>query len=125
MKPHRYIIATAIGSVLLLAGCTGDGASEAAPVATSAISVQDNQFEPEVVEVAAGDTVTWNWEGDNDHNVVGDGFQSDVQSDGSFTQRFDEPGTYAYGCSLHGGMRGTVVVTDQDSDGAAAGTESP
>lgn len=119
MKPHRYIISGAIGLVLLLAGCTGD----AEPVATSTISVQDNEFQPEAAQVAAGDTVTWNWEGDDAHNVVGDGFHSEVQRDGSFTHQFDEPGTYAYRCGLHGSMRGTVVVTGQDTGGAAAGTE--
>jgi plastocyanin len=117
MKPQRYfLISSAIGLVLLLAGCGNDGGSSAAaqepPVATSTISVQDNMFEPAAAEVAAGDTVTWNWEGDTDHNVVGDGFESDVQREGSFTHQFDEPGTYEYRCTLHGGMTGSIVVTE-------------
>ena len=116
MKPQRYVfISSAVGLVLLLAGCGGQGGSSASaqPVATSTISVQDNMFGPGAAEVGVGETVTWNWEGSNDHNVVGDGFQSDVQSEGSFTQQFDEPGTYEYRCTLHGGMAGRVVVTSE------------
>jgi plastocyanin len=123
MRTQRYIfIGTVIGIVLALTGCgDGDDASDAsaqAPVATTDISVQDNSFGPAAVEVAAGDTVTWTWEGDNDHNVVGDDFQSDTQNDGTFEQSFDQAGTYTYQCTLHGGMGGTVVVTD--SGGAAS-----
>jgi plastocyanin len=117
MRTHRYlIICSAIGLGLMLAGC-GDGpsATAEAPVATSTISVQDNRFEPEAAEVTAGETVTWTWEGDSDHNVVGDDFESDAQREGSFTQRFDEPGTYTYRCTLHSGMKGTVIVNDGDS----------
>lgn len=72
----------------------------------------DNNFEPVAAEVAAGDTVTWTWEGEADHNVVGDAFESDVQREGTFEQRFDEPGTFDYRCTLHSGMTGTIVVTD-------------
>jgi plastocyanin len=114
MRRHRYLITcTAIGLGLSLAGC-GDGpsASAQAPVATSAISIQDNRFEPEAAEVAVGETVTWTWEGNSEHNVVGDGFESDVQRDGSFTQRFDQAGTYDYRCTLHSGMQGTIIVGD-------------
>jgi plastocyanin len=116
MKPQRYfLISSVLGLVLLLAGCGNQGASSQSgpPVATSTITVQDNAFDPAAAEVAVGETVTWNWEGSNDHNVVGDGFQSDVQNDGSFTQQFDEPGTYEYRCALHGGMTGRVVVTSE------------
>jgi plastocyanin len=116
MKPQRYfLISSAIGLVLLLAACDNQGGSSAsaqAPVATSTISVQDNTFEPAAAEVAAGETVTWNWEGNSDHNVVGDGFESDAQSDGSFTHEFDQPGTYEYQCTLHGSMQGRVIVTE-------------
>lgn len=114
MKPQRYfLISSVIGLMLLLAACDNNGGSvsSAQPVATSTISVQDNAFEPAAAEVAVGETVTWTWEGSSEHNVVGDGFQSDVQSEGSFTQQFDQPGTYEYRCTFHGGMNGRVVVT--------------
>jgi plastocyanin len=112
-SPRFLIICSAIGLALVLAACDGDAGAQA-PVATSSISVQDNSFEPEAAEIAAGEAVTWTWEGDADHNVVGDGFQSAVQSEGTFAQQFDLPGTYTYRCTLHAGMEGSVNVRGRD-----------
>lgn len=76
------------------------------------VAVLDNSFDPEAIEVPVGTTVTWTWEGDNQHNVVGDGFESPVQRTGEFQHTFTDPGTYDYECTLHAGMRGEVVVAD-------------
>ena len=82
------------------------------PVAgVSEVAVRDNAFAPAAVAVPAGTTVTWRWEGEEEHNVVGDGFASPVQTAGAFAHEFAEPGTYAYECTLHFFMRGEVVVT--------------
>ena len=78
----------------------------------SAVAVRDNDFAPAAIEVRAGTTVTWRWEGVELHNVVGDGFESPTQVDGEFAQTFDAAGTYAYRCTLHFLMRGEVVVTE-------------
>lgn len=108
----RTLFLVALAAVLLVAcGLADDGAHDTqAAVRTSSVRVEDNNFEPAAVKVAAGDTVTWEWRGDNDHNVAGDAFESPTQRDGTFRQRFDAPGTYAYHCTLHAGMRGTIVV---------------
>lgn len=99
---------------LLAVGCGTSAADplEATPVETSQVSIRDNEFEPAAVEVPVGTEVTWTWEGDSDHNVVADDFSSDVQSEGTYARTFDEPGTYAYNCTLHAGMEGAVIVTD-------------
>lgn len=116
MRTQRYLsICSAIVLALALAGCSAQASGStdtAAPVATTEVSVLDNNFEPVAAEIAAGDTVTWTWEGRADHNVVGDSFERDVQREGTFEQRFDEPGTYDYRCTLHGGMTGKIVVTE-------------
>jgi plastocyanin len=103
-------------AVVLLAACTGGGggaaAADAPPVKTSEVVAKDTRFNPVAVEVPAGTTVTWTFEdGAVPHNVKGDGFESKTQSSGSYRHRFDTPGTYAYRCTLHGGMKGRVVVT--------------
>lgn len=78
---------------------------------TATVMVDDDFFAAADLTVPTGHTVTWEWaEGARNHNVVGDGFAIDTQSEGTFTHRFDEPGTYDYACTLHGGMRGTVTV---------------
>ena len=84
------------------------------PVAgVTEVAVRDNEFGPEAIEVPVGTTVTWRWEGETEHNVVGDGFESPVQVDGEFTHTFTEAGTFDYRCTLHPLMRGEVVVTEE------------
>ncbi len=83
----------------------------AAVAGVTEVAVRDNEFAPAAIEVPAGTNVTWRWDGEVDHNVVGDNFESPVQTEGTFSQSFTEPGTYAYECTLHFFMRGEVVVT--------------
>ena len=59
--------------------------------------------------------MTWRWEGNERHNVVGGDFESPVQVDGKFAHAFSEPGTYSYRCTLHLVMRGEVVVVTEAS----------
>lgn len=118
MTTTRYLRLTAVlVTVLVLSGCGVVARFTGQPgpaVATSTVRVVDNGFDPADTEIAAGDTLTWTWQGDNDHNVVGDGFSSPVQRDGTFQHRFTTPGTYPYRCTLHGWMRGTVTVVSPD-----------
>ena len=81
-------------------------------VGATQIAVRDNEFSPQSVEVPVGTTITWTWEGNTAHNVVGDGFESDEQQSGTFTHTFGEPGTHEYECTLHFLMRGEVVVRE-------------
>lgn len=104
------LVAAAIASATLLAACGDSDAAE--PVAGTEVTVVDNDFEPAALEVNAGETVTWRWDARASHDVVGDGFESEVQDSGTFEHTFEEPGEYDYRCTLHGGMDGTVVVEE-------------
>ena len=97
--------------IALAAGCAA-GSADVAVEGTPQVRVVDNDFEPSVLQVTTGDTVTWTWEGSRDHNVVGEAFQSETQASGTFTHTFAQPGTYPYQCALHAGMRGEIIVTD-------------
>jgi plastocyanin len=69
-------------------------------------------YTPETLTVQAGATVTWVWnDGAIAHDVKGDGFRSQVISEGTFSHRFGQPGTYAYVCTLHPNMTATIEVT--------------
>jgi plastocyanin len=115
---HTVLGMTSLGLVGLTAACGGndgaDGPNRGGALVTnvSEVAVRDNYFEPAAIEVPLGTTVTWRWEGDHDHNVVGDDFASDVQTEGDFARSFTEPGRHAYRCTLHGGMDGEVVVAE-------------
>jgi plastocyanin len=76
------------------------------------------QFQPKVIEVHAGATVTWTNDDNIDHTVTSgtpdapDGaFASAPFGKGkSFTATFDKPGEYVYFCSKHKSMHGTIKV---------------
>ncbi len=104
------LIAIAVGVV---AGVTSDEQTAAEGTAAAPVVVVERRaFRPEALTVPAGTTITWSWpEGSIDHNVVGDGFSSPIQRAGTFAHRFAEPGSYAYQCTLHPGMDGSVTVT--------------
>lgn len=78
------------------------------------VTIADFAFAPTAVEVRPGTTVTWTNTDDAAHTVdteEGDLLASgDIDRGGSYRQRFDAPGTYAYLCSIHPSMRGTVEV---------------
>ena len=82
--------------------------------------MRDDAFAAKSIEVAPGTVVRWENDGRNVHNVRSDRgtrFRSRKLTTGqSFSATFDEPGTFAYYCSLHGapgkGMAGTIVVSD-------------
>jgi plastocyanin len=46
------------------------------------------------------------------HDVKADGFGSPVRKSGTFSHRFDQPGTFQYRCTLHANMTGRVIVED-------------
>jgi plastocyanin len=89
------------------------GSSSSTAVATGAtVELKDLKFHPDTVSIAVGDVVTWTWKENVLHNVTAkDGsFKSPNQSDGTFKHTFAKAGSYAYECTLHSGMTGTVEV---------------
>ncbi|MGH2749635.1 MAG: cupredoxin domain-containing protein [Actinomycetota bacterium] len=112
----RFILTAFIGLVAFVLSACGTGdASEPATTAETAgpsVVIEDLAFEPETLTVELGNSVTWTWnDGAVTHDVSGDEFQSEVMSEGTFSHRFDEPGTYDYVCTLHPNMTGTIEVT--------------
>ena len=102
-----------LGAAAVLVGCSGQKLEDITPeVGVTEVSVEDNTFGPRVIEVPAGTEVTWTWEGNNDHNVVGDDFESEVMKDGTFQHTFDEARRYEYACTLHGNMTAAVEVVE-------------
>jgi len=83
-----------------------------------AADIKTFQFQPKVIEVHAGATVTWTNQDNIDHTITSgtpeapDGaFASEPFGKGkSFTTTFDKPGEYSYFCSKHKSMHATVKV---------------
>jgi plastocyanin len=85
------------------------------------VTVRDNVFDPDQVSVRVGQHVTWIWEGQSAHSIRFAGSPTNAapsQVEGLYDRVFDQPGTYAYYCTIHGsaagltltGMAGQVVV---------------
>ena len=109
---HLRRLLPALALVVLAACGGGPDLDTAAPVpGVTEVSMRGSQFTPPAIEVRAGTTVTWQFDdGDTQHNVVAADFESPTQSEGTFTHTFTGPGTTDYRCTLHGQMRGRVVV---------------
>lgn len=105
---------------VLVAACGGsddngsasnDTDTTTAGPAAATVGLKDLKFDPEKVSIATGETVRWKWEENVLHNVSGDGFESENESDGTYEHTFTKAGTYEYQCTLHSGMKGTVEVS--------------
>ena len=98
--------------VVLLAGCGGSDESSA-PVATTEVTMAKSyRFDPETIEIQAGQTVTWTNEDNFTHTVEVEGQGDHKVGEGESVElTFEEPGTFDYVCTLHSrDMKGTVVV---------------
>jgi len=120
MRRNRTLpVVTVLLASALLAACGDDDAdpSEAAAVPeTAEVTVERSRFDPDELSVAPGTEVRWENVDPYAHTVTSAegsavAFDSGEMAEGdSFTQVFDEAGTYEYFCEVHPTMRSTVVV---------------
>src|SRR5579864_4933353 len=85
----------------------------AGAAAPTSIEVKDFMFMPTTLIVNAGAEVSWVNKDDEPHTVVSDTglFRSGaLDTDESFSFKFDKPGTYHFTCSIHPRMVGTIIV---------------
>lgn len=125
---------------LLLGACSSDGGSATAdPTARGTdaggqdgvqVSLVKFAFDPDPLQIKAGDTVTWTNEDDILHTVtsgqpqeqgvpgvsankdsVPDGlFDQPLEFEDTFSFTFEETGEITYFCNIHPGMTGSIVV---------------
>jgi plastocyanin len=105
----RLFVVVAAAAFLL--SCTG-----LTKAATIDIHLKNNFFTPSDVSIVAGDTVQWIWDEGVHTTTSSDGlWDSGILSSGStFTYTFNNPGDFAYTCTLHFNccnMAGTVHVS--------------
>jgi plastocyanin len=115
------------------------GEPEAEPATTYAVakggvtvSMRDFSFAPATVTIGVGDSVTWVNDGEEPHTATADNGSFDtgeLAPGGSGSQTLSSAGSFAYSCTLHPGMVGTVVVQgpttqggDDPDDPGAGGT---
>jgi plastocyanin len=80
-----------------------------------------NSYNPNLIEIKVGDTVTWINNDSSPHTVTSSSndsnFDSGVLRNGeAFSFTFDKEGQYSYFCTLHPSMVGTVVVFPSEGE---------
>lgn len=111
------VIATLTLSVAL-AACGGGAGKQSGAAAAPApkaggttIDMVDLAFEPRSLTIERGQTVTFHNSGKVTHNAKGkDFFSRVVEPGGSYSHTFERAGSFAYVCTFHPGMDGTVTV---------------
>jgi plastocyanin len=87
--------------------------SNGQPTSSVEVRVDNFTFAPQTLTVAVNSTVTWVNKDDVPHVIASnDGvFKSKaLDTDDKYSYTFTKPGTYAYYCSVHPKMTGTIEV---------------
>ncbi len=110
----RFASLLLLGLVLL--AMPASAAAATPEPGADAVLIDDFAFSPPEMTVTAGESVTWTFGSDPEQHTVtpadGEAFDGSRQlfTDDTFVVRFDEAGTFAYLCTLHPFMTGTVTV---------------
>ena len=106
----RILLAT-----ILLAGTLVAPTQARLAAANMRITMIDYAFEPAEQTITVGDSITWQNDGQEVHNLfdLGGTWESPALNGGqTYTFTFTTPGTYTYVCSIHSGMLGTISVVE-------------
>jgi plastocyanin len=85
--------------------------------ATKIVYIKNHAFDPSIIKIKVGTTVTWINNDDVSHTVMSatdaaEDFSSHWLSKGEkFSHKFTTVGINNYICSIHPPMRGTVIVS--------------
>lgn len=90
-------------------------ASTSPAVKADSVTIRNFAFSPKVISIKVGTTVTWTNKDDEAHTVFFNYDHSDspvlVNKRNVYTKTFKTPGKFAYHCTIHPFMVGTVEVT--------------
>lgn len=114
---------------LLLAGLALAAAVAVAPLgqglavppaaaADAHVHISGFAYDPAVVVVLVGESITWDNHDVVAHTVTADDFSFNSGNMGNgdaYTRTFDAPGTIPYHCDLHPSMAGDIVVSDPNA----------
>jgi len=83
------------------------------PEGAAVLKIAQYKFATDTVTITAGRTVVWVNDDVAEHTVTFDGTEPGsptIAPGGTFSHRFDKPGTYAYHCTPHPFMKAVVIV---------------
>ena len=102
--------AVALALILCSMGpATGDGVG----TSTHTVTIEGMRFQPESITVAPGDTIVWVNKDLVPHTATSEagGFDSEeIQAEKSWRYTIQDKGDFAYVCTFHPTMKGTLRV---------------
>ena len=112
----RYLLS--LVAAVALVGCGGSSYSgsvtDPQPIPTNNVSLQNIAFSPRSIQVSPGSTVQFTNNDGITHNITFSSASITGATDFSSGIRSVvmpvAPGTYAYHCTIHAGMAGTITV---------------
>ena len=88
--------------------------SQASQASQASVTIQNFAFSPETTTIKVGGSITWTNKDSAPHTITSDnGTQLNSQrlsQSQSYSHTFNQKGTYNYHCSVHPGMKGTIIV---------------
>jgi plastocyanin len=128
MISHFRVIFSSACLILLVLACSFSGCtSNQSPATTTpttltpvaelnTIMIKNFAFSPATLTIKTGTTVTWMNQDGVPHQIASDpgsvvAFTSESLENGaSYQFTFNQTGTYAYHCTIHPPMKGTIIV---------------
>ena len=117
---YSGLFALLIAGVLFVSCSKSYNSGNTPPASSATVSIKNMAFNPVSLSISTGTTVTWVNNDTTAHTVTADdgSFNSGTIATGAkFTWTFSTAGTFAYHCTLHTEMTGTVVVAKMPGSG--------
>jgi plastocyanin len=128
MQRTRVALTLLATAAVLAAGCGGSGGNgggsptttaapttsgAGTPASGTAVAIDNFAFSPATLNVTTGQQVTWTNQQDVAHTVTADGgaFDHPMPSGATFSFAFAKAGSFAYHCTIHPFMKGTIVAS--------------
>jgi plastocyanin len=116
---RRMLLALVVGLALVGAALPAITAAQTDQPAVNIVEPSPSDimgwgYDSANMSVVAGQTVTWTNTGTQQHTVTADDNSFDsgtIDLGATFNLGFSDPGTYAYHCTPHPWMKGTITVS--------------
>ena len=105
--------ATLVAALSVVLGTIGATTGDQPKSQTHTVTIEGMRYQPEVLSVAAGDTIVWVNKDVVPHTATSKagGFDSkEIQADASWRHTIQTPGEFAYICTFHPTMKAVLRV---------------